>query len=206
MTPFANKKVAIIYYSRYHHIETIANEIQQGVEKSGLECHLVPVETAKDNLDTINSADAIIFGSPTYFGNMASELKAFFDTTTQIWLQQKWKNKIAAAFTHSSTLSGDKLNTLKQISVFALQHGMIWAGLDLIGNSLLAPEISKKLELDPSLKLNRLGSWSGLMTQLDSTPAEASLLAEDLATARYFGFRIANIVKAFCHDNKCDIH
>ena len=203
---FESKTIAIVYYSRYHHIETIANNIKHGIVASGLQCTLIPVETATEKIDIINASDAIIFGTPTYFGNMASELKAFFDTTSQIWVQQKWRNKIAAAFTHSSTPSGDKLNTLQQITVFALQHGMIWGGLDIIGNSSLSPEISAILELDQSLKLNRLGSWTGLMTQLDSAPPNAEMMAEDLATASYFGYRIASVVKAFCHDNTCDIH
>ncbi len=76
----------------------------------------------------MNAADAIVFGTPTYMGGYAGQFKAFIDACGGIWYQQGWKDKIAAGFTHSQGLSGDKLNTLSGLMINGMQHGMIWVG------------------------------------------------------------------------------
>lgn len=176
-------RIALLYYSKYAHIEEITKSIAEGIKTVGVEP--IVMHTSAISLEQLDQADGIIFGSPTYFGSVAAELKAFFDTTSAIWNQQKWRNKIAAGFTHSSSLSGDKLNTLMQIMIFAMQHGMIWVGLDLLPN-----------QSQDEYKLNRLGSWLGLMSQSDMTK-NLPLTPDDLATAKYFGKRVANITKMF---------
>ena len=85
-------------------------------------------------MNEINTADAIIFGSPTYFGHSCIRDESVFDYTGQIFIERKWKTKIAAGFTHSSSLSGDKFLTLTQIMTFAMQQGMIWIGQDSLAN------------------------------------------------------------------------
>ncbi len=181
-------KIAILYYSRYTHIEALTKAMAEGIRAEGAEPILM--HTSAASAEALNDVDGIIFGTPTHFGSVAAELKAFFDTTTPVWLQQKWRNKIAAGFTHSSSLSGDKLNTLQQIMIFAMQHGMIWVGLDLLPNK---PK--------DDLKLNRLGSWMGLMAQSDmSNNGPVSL--DDLETARYFGGRIAKVTERFVSGTK----
>jgi NAD(P)H dehydrogenase (quinone) len=190
------KKISIISYTRFHTLERIAQEIFNGVMSvDGISAIAIPVANASDRIEEINGSDAIIFGSPTYFGSVASEMKIFFDTTTQIWLQKKWQNKIAAGFTHSSSLSGDKVMTLTQMMVFAMQHGMIWSGMDLLPGEVQKVE-EKWKDLVPNsieeVELNRLGGWMGLMCQ--SNPQKGvELPYNDLYTARYFGKRIANI-------------
>ena len=59
---------------------------------------------------------------------MLKRLKEFMEKSSRKWYEQKWKNKITAGFTNSHSLSGDKLNYLMQLVVFAAQHGMIWVG------------------------------------------------------------------------------
>lgn len=178
------KKAAIIYYSKANHTVKIANHLAAGIQSSNMQSLLYTPEEATSHIDELEEMDAIIFGSPTYFGSMAAELKGFMDSTGEVWQKKKWRNKIAAGFTNSSTLSGDKLNVLMQMAVFALQHGMIWVGLDLQGGEKIEDQA-----------LNRLGSWTGLMSQSDFSSSEIS--KSDALTAEYFGRRIASIVNKF---------
>ena len=110
------------------------------------------------------------------------------DSTVDIWDNKGWNNKIAAGFTHSSALSGDKLGALMSIFIFAQQHGMMWIGVDLKSNETL-----KNFDV----KLNRLGSWMGLMTESPSKDKELEINVSDIKTAEYFGARIAKITKKF---------
>jgi multimeric flavodoxin WrbA len=89
-----------------------------------------------------------------------------------------WKDKIAAGFTNSGSPSGDKLNTLFQLSVLAAQHGMIWVGQTEVNDG----------------KINRIGSFLGLMAQSDNAPADQTPPPQDLETARRFGARVAKAV------------
>ena len=95
-----------------------------------------------------------------------------------------WKDKLAAGFTNSSSQSGDKLNTLIQLSVFAAQHGMNWVSLGLLpGNnsSQGSPE-----------DLNRIGSYLGAMAQSNADEgAEVTPPQADRATAEVLGARVA---------------
>jgi NAD(P)H dehydrogenase (quinone) len=80
-------------------------------------------------LTELDAADAIIFGSPTYMGGVSAQLKALFDATSPRYLQRKWVDKLAAAFTVSGSPSGDKLSMLQNCATFAMQPGMIWGGV-----------------------------------------------------------------------------
>ena len=92
----------------------------------------------------------MIFGSPTFMGSVSAQFKAFADATGELWAEKIWSDKVAAGFTIGSNLSGDQLHTLQYLQVFANQHGMLWASLDIPGNC------------DPQ-KRNRLGAQSGLI-------------------------------------------
>ncbi|MDQ7733134.1 flavodoxin family protein [Halomonas sp. SpR1] len=131
-------------------------------------------------LQQLDDADALIFGSPTYMGCVSAQFKAFSDATSELWANQSWANKIAAGFTIGANLSGDQLNTLQYLQVFANQHGMLWAGLDIPGN------------YDPAMR-NRLGAQSGLI----SHSVDGILDETDLFTARYLGQRVAQISKKY---------
>ena len=157
----------------------------QGAQQiNGATAVLIPVEDLEAHWVAIDDADAIIFGSPTYFGSASSQFKAFLDATSGRWLEGRWKNKLAAAFTVSAGMSGDKLATLQQLNHFAMQHGMIWVGLGLLpGNntSTGSPE-----------DLNRLGGFMGAMAQAnaDASP-EVAPAGSDLRTAEHLGKRVA---------------
>jgi multimeric flavodoxin WrbA len=184
--------VSIVYDSGYGHTAKQAEAVADGVRQvTGAEVKLYAVGTGPIPFEQLNASDAIIFGSPTYNGALSAKLKQFFeDTTSPIWRQLKWRDKIAAGFTNSGAQSGDKLGTLVSMALFAAQHGMIWVGLDLMpGNSSSTASAAD---------LNRLGSWLGAMAQSDTdagpdvTPPES-----DLRTAAYLGKRVAEIAGRF---------
>ncbi|HMU88582.1 MAG TPA: flavodoxin family protein, partial [Agitococcus sp.] len=109
--------------------------------------------------------------------------KTFMDDTSKVWLEQSWQGKLAAGFTNSGGLSGDKLAVLQQIQLFAMQHGMLWAGMPLMPTGT-QPE-----------DLNRMGSYMGLMAQSDSAPVDVTPPVGDLRTAEWFGQHIAKTVQ-----------
>ncbi len=197
-----NNKVVILYYTRLHHTEKLAHIIASGVIHEGLQVKLLDIKQAYNNMEELNESSAIIFGCPTYFGSVPATFKEFMDKTTSIWTKQIWRNKIAAAFTHSSSLSGDKLSTILQLAVFAAQHGMIWAGLDLLPSYIPTESESNLYALSEfsdnksPIIMNKLGGWMGFISQSESTEG-SSLFNGDLATAKYFGIRIAKVVKEF---------
>jgi NAD(P)H dehydrogenase (quinone) len=81
---------------------------------------------------------AIVFGSPTYMGNVSWQFKKFVDATSAVWAQQGWKNKLAAAFTNSAGINGDKLSTLYTLFTLSQQHGMLWVGTGMMPSNTKA--------------------------------------------------------------------
>lgn len=177
--------IAVIYHSGFGHTKVQAQSVRQGAAKiAGIEATLISVEEYEAHWDVLDAADAIIFGAPTYMAGPSAPFKAFLDATSSRWAEQKWKDKLAAAFTNSASMSGDKLSTLQQLSLFAMQHGMIWVGLGLMpGNN------HSKGSADD---LNRLGGSIGAMAQsnADQSPDLVPPLA-DRSTAEHLGARVA---------------
>lgn len=172
-------KIAIVYHSKTGVTGKVAHAVMEGARQQGAEVLLMKcLEVDNGYLD---AADAVIFGCPTYMGSVPADFKKFMDDSSEAWMERKWCNKIAAGFTNSSAPSGDKLSTLSQIALYAFQHGMVWVGLDIMAG---------KTEAGATVPLNRLGSWVGLMTQLNNN-TDPVLIESDLATAHYFGRRIA---------------
>ena len=123
----------------------------------GVKAQLMFTEDAVGQLDRLTAADALILGAPTYMVSASAAFKQFMDATSPIWLRQIWRDKLAAGFTNSGGHSGDKLNTLVQLMLFAMQHGMIWVGLGLPdGHNSSATSTEN---------VNRLGSYAGAMAQ-----------------------------------------
>jgi multimeric flavodoxin WrbA len=177
--------IAIVYHSGYGHTERQAQAVEKGAASvTGVKTRLIKVTDITDPT-SLNDADAIIFGTPTYMGSAAAAMKSFMEATSKLWSRQEWKDKVASGFTNSLSLSGDKLNTLIQLNVFAMQHGMIWVGLGELNGSP-AGESGK-----PDAT-NRIGSFIGAMAQSDSdiTPPSG-----DLRTAEILGERVAKITK-----------
>ena len=101
-------KVCVIYHSGYGHTLRVAESIQSGVTSvKGIDCELLSVTDLDENSpswDTLDSADAMIFGSPTYMGSVSAEMKKFMEATSARWMELKWADKLAAGFTNSGNM------------------------------------------------------------------------------------------------------
>jgi multimeric flavodoxin WrbA len=184
-------QVSIVYHSGYGHTAEQAKAVARGVEKvAGVELHIFTAEEAQQQWDALKASDAIIFGSPTYMGSASAAFKAFMEASSEKWYVREWKDKIAAGFTTSASQSGDKLNTLIQLAVFAAQHGMIWVGQDLLpGNNNSKGSVND---------LNRLGGFLGALAQANADQGpEFGPIQSDLLTAEHLGERVATIAKRF---------
>jgi len=176
-------KIAVVFHSGYGHTLRMAQSVAQG---AGAE--LVAIDSEGNVSDagwaTLNAADAIIMGSPTYMGSVSWQFKKFADASSKAWFSQVWKDKLFAGFTNSASLNGDKLSTLHYLFTLAMQHGGIWVG------TAMMPSNSKAAQRDD---LNYLGSFSGAMAQSPSDASPAEMLPGDLETARLFGERVAQV-------------
>lgn len=178
--------VCIIYDSGAGHTKKQAEAVAEGVASvPGAEARLIAVADGPIDWEALANSDAIIFGSPTYNGSISARFKQFMeDSTGAAWVPQAWRNKIAAGFTNSGSMHGDKLNSLVTLALFAAQHGMVWVGVDLFPG---------KREQD----MNRIGGWLGAMAfSKDESPA-LSPIKSDLDTAEYLGKRVAELTLQF---------
>jgi multimeric flavodoxin WrbA len=177
--------VAIVYHSATGRTRALAEAVARGAASArpdgAIETHVVTVEEAARSHALLAAADAIVFGCPTYMGSASAQFKAFMDGTSAVWALQGWRDKLAAGFTHSAALSGDKLGTLTQLAVFAAQHGMVWIGLGL-------PPTYAAVDGGGD-ETNRLGSHLGAMAQ--SRPGGGAVPQGDLETAALLGKRVA---------------
>jgi multimeric flavodoxin WrbA len=182
-------RIAVAYHSGYGHTAKQAEAVAAGASSvPGAVAELVPLdELTEDVWDRLAAADAIVFGAPTYMGSPSAVFKKFAEESVRAWADDlAWRDKIAAGFTNSKAMSGDKLNSLVDLAVFAAQHGMIWVGLDLYPGWA---ESTASIE-----DLNRLGSWLGAMAQSDADlSAEKAPPATDLRTAEALGVRVATV-------------
>lgn len=181
-------QVAIVYHSGFGHTAVLAAEVAQGVEESGARALLLRVEDGQTDFSQtfgqIASADAVIFGTPTYMGTVSAPMKAFMDASARPYFTKEWKDKLAAGFTVSGSPSGDKLNTLTTLAIYAAQHGMVWIGTGQNpGNN---DDHSAATDVE-----NRLGSFIGAMAQAANDSPEVTPGAGDRATARSLGARVA---------------
>src|SRR5262252_338595 len=122
-----NIVIAIVYHSGAGHTARQAAAVRRGVDQLADTTSLfLNSEEAQRHWDALEQADAIIFGAPTYMGSAAAQFKMFMEASIKAYLTGAWKDKIAAGFTNSASRSGDKLDTLVQLAIFAAQHSMHW--------------------------------------------------------------------------------
>ncbi len=145
-------KVLVVYYSMYGHVHKLAEAAAEGARSvAGVEAELrrVPetlpedvlkmlgaVEEQKKQADvpvcTVNElgeADAVIFGTPTRFGNMCGQMRQFLDATGQLWSKGALVGKVGSVITSSSTQHGGQESTILSFHITLLHHGMLLAGL-----------------------------------------------------------------------------
>lgn len=182
--------IAIPYHSTYGHTQKVAQMVAAGVEDAGLMADAFSItESTENNWLALDTAAAIVFGCPTYMGSISAEYKQFMDASSQRWSAQMWKDKLAGGFTNSGAFSGDKLSSLIQLNLFAMQHSMIW-----VSTGMLAPTGLSEPTPDT---INRLGSFLGVATFSTDDASDMTPPSGDLMTARLYGTRIANLTKSF---------
>ena len=131
-------RVVILYYSRNGATQQLADAIAEGVTAAGGEAVLCSTGHGSDavsdrdleveNAD-LETCDALILGSPTRFGHMASSLQKFWEGTSREWLQATLTDKPGAVFTSSSSLHGGQESTLLTLALPLLHHGMMLVGI-----------------------------------------------------------------------------
>ena len=195
-------KILIVFYSRYGNTARLAEGIANGVRKvEEAEVMMRKVsETAPPQIISrdgnwqrthdemaqkypaptlmeLEQADAIIFGSPTRYGNMSAELKLFIDTTGPLWVQGKLIGKIAAVFCTNSTAHSGKESTLLSMMIPLFHHGMI-----IVGVPQNVPQTAIA------------GSYYGA-TATCGAAGERPPTADDLAVAEALGQRVAEVTR-----------
>ncbi len=187
-------KIAIVFHSGFGHTARQAESVGDGVSAvAGATVEMIAID-AEGNIpeaawNSLAAADAIVMGSPTYMGMVSWQFKKFADTSSKPWFGQQWKDKIAAGFTNSSTMNGDKLSTLHYLFTLSMQHSMIWVGLGLMPSNSMAAQRND---------INYVGSFAGAMAQSpsDAGPDERPLPG-DLETAKLLGKRVAEAAAQF---------
>ena len=180
-------RITVVYHSGYGHTQRMAEAVASGAGAS-----LVTID-AEGNLpeggwDQLGSADAIVFGSPTYMGTVSWQFKKFADASSKPWFSQQWKDKVFAGFTNSATMNGDKLSSLHYMFTLAMQHSGIWVGTGMM------PSNKKSATRND---VNFVGSFSGAMAQSPSDSSPDEMLPGDLETAKLFGQRVAEVAARF---------
>jgi NAD(P)H dehydrogenase (quinone) len=189
--------IAIIYHSTYGHTKLQAEAVQRGAQSfPGATVRLLTADEAAADLDSLDSADAIIFGCPTYMGSMSAGMKTFIEAAAKKWFTLAWKDKVAGAFTNSSSFSGDKVNTLMGLVINAMQHGMIYVGLGLMPSANRPEEMNTINGPGPEAH-NRVGSFMGAMSASFQVHPPGAPGKGDIETAEIYGLRIATVTAQF---------
>jgi len=190
-------KIAIVYHSIYGHTKLQAEAVLRGVRGvPSIDAQLYTAEEAAARMDELDAADAIIFGCPTYMGSMSAGMKAFIEAAAKKWFVLAWKNKVAGAFTNSSSFSGDKLNTLVGLVINAMQHGMIFVGLGMMPSANKPEDFNQIAGPGPEAH-NRVGSFIGPMSASFQVNPPGAPGKGDLETAEMYGRRVAEITLQF---------
>lgn len=176
-------KVVVVYHSGYGHTQQVAQHVATGAG-----AQLLAID-AEGNLpagawDLLNSADAIIFGSPTYMGSPSWQFKKFADASSKVWFTRGWQDKVFGGFTNSASLNGDKQVSLIYLQTLASQHGGLWVSLGLL------PSNAKNASRED---INNLGGSVGLLVQSPSDASVDEIPQGDLDTAKAYGQRVAGI-------------
>ena len=145
-------KLLILYYSMFGHVHKMAEAVAEGarqvpgtevvlarvpetlpatvLEKIGaMEAQKKFVTIPVCTIEQLANADAVIFGTPTRFGNMCGQMRQFFDATGGIWKSGALVGKVGSVFTSSATQHGGQESTILSVHITLLHHGMLIAGL-----------------------------------------------------------------------------
>ncbi len=198
-------KILIVYYSLYGHIQKMAEAAAQGVKSvTGAEAILrrVPETLSEDilekmgaveaqnqqseipicTLDELEVADAIIFATPTRFGNMCGQMRQFLDSTGSLWMKGALVGKVGSVITSSNTQHGGQESTILSFHITLLHHGMIIVGLPYT--------FAKQMDTDEIMGCTPYGASTIAGKDGSKTPSGG-----ELAGARFQGEHVAKIAK-----------
>jgi NAD(P)H dehydrogenase (quinone) len=192
------KKVLVLYYSMYGHIEQMAEAVAAGAASvPGVAVTLKRVpETMPEDLarqagakldqkaplatpQELADYDAILFGTPTRFGNMAGQMRTFLDQTGGLWVKGALIGKLASVFTSTGTGGGG------ETTITSFWHTLAHQGMVIVGLPYSAPELSDISEL-------RAGSPYGAAT-IAGADGSRQPSAKELALARFQGAHVAKL-------------
>lgn len=191
-------KLLVLYYSTYGHIETLSSAIAEGARSvPGVEVTVKRVpetmspEVAKQygaKLDQsapvadpkeLGNYDAIIFGTPTRFGNMAAQMRNFLDQTGSLWMKGALVGKVGSVFVSTGTGGGNE-STIMSFVTTLMHHGMVYVGLPYA-----APELADVSEVKGG------SPWgAGTIAGADGSRQPS---AKELSLARFQGTHVAKI-------------
>ncbi len=198
-------KVLIVYYSMYGHVHRMAQAVAEGVrEVPGAEAVLrrVPETLSEEvlkkmgaleaqkamahiplcTIDELAQADAVIFGSPTRFGNMCGQMRQFLDATGGLWAKGALVGKVGSVFTSSATQHGGQESTILSFHINLLHHGMVVVGLPY--------SFAGQMRMDEITGGSPYGASTIAGGKGERMPSE-----NELAGARYQGRHVATIAK-----------
>jgi len=194
-------KVLVLYYSMYGHIETMAKAVAEGARNvEGAEVvikrvpDLLPEDVARKagakldqeasiaTVDELPDYDAIIFGTPTRFGNMCAQMRNFLDQTGRLWLNGSLIGKVGSVFTSTATQHGGQETTITSFHTTLLHQGMI-----IVGVPYSCQEILNMSEITG-------GSPYGAST-LAGADGRRQPSENELKIARFQGAHVAQVAK-----------
>ncbi len=196
-------KVLILYYSSYGHIDTMAAAVAEGVRQTGASVdvkrvpELVPDTVArKSDYKTDQQApvatvaeladyDAIILGTPTRFGNMASQMKNFLDQTGGLWFEDKLVGKVGSVFTSTGSQHGGQETTIKSTQTVLFHLGMIIVGLPY--------SFKRQMRMD---QITGCSPYGASTLADDGNGGDRQPSENELAGARFQGRHVAEIALA----------
>lgn len=198
-------KVHVIFYSTYGHVYKLAEAVASGArEVSGTDVKLFQVaELVPENVlermgakaaraafanvpvatpDDLAAADAIVFGTPTRFGNMSAQMRNFLDQTGGLWMKGALVGKVGSVFASTGTQHGGQETTITSFHTTLLHHGMI-----IVGVPYSVPELVNMAEIT--------GGTPYGATTLAGGDGKRQPSENELAIARFQGRHVATIAK-----------
>jgi NAD(P)H dehydrogenase (quinone) len=198
-------RILIVYYSTYGHVHKMAEAIAEGVgqvvdaeaflrrvpetlpedvlEKMGaVDAQQTQVHIPVCTVDELADADAVIFGTPTRFGNMCGQMRQFLDATGGLWAQGALVGKVGSVFTSSATQHGGQESTILSFHISLLHHGFVIVGLPYA--------FQGQMRIDEVTGGSPYGASTIAGGSGERRPSE-----NELAAARFQGKHVAEIAK-----------
>lgn len=192
-------KVLVLYHSMYGHVATLANAVAEGArehEETEVAVKRVPELMSAEALeaagattdpatpvatvDELADYDAIIFGTPTRFGNMCAQMRNYLDQTGGLWMKGALVGKVGSVFTSTASQHGGQETTLTSFHLTILHHGMI-----VVGVPYACPELVNMNEIT--------GGTPYGATTVTGADGSRQPSANELAIARFQGKHVAGV-------------